>query len=492
MSEPRRPILSLRTLVDPDDDRSFELAAYDVLLPCRRFQIDHKVAVLGRVSLTAEFLLRLVRAADGIQENDAASFFGFDRREMSFVLSEVESLGYIERRNGCLWLTSAGMGLFRDGSAQPEIFEVESNRESFAFDLISLAPQEFRFLNDFDARLPELKILDQSLVSSAAQHIPGSFKRFYLECATQKDRSATLAKRSLYSIDNVAPGERFFSPVRVVVRATGLRPWAGEVDLSEWRPEQELLDRPTIVDAASAFIGSLTVHRQSSDAEAYHSLTELAPEFLKEFIRKDGLAVERYYREAYKRVGEVRADRPTIPTLGSLLSRESIGRLADVLSYAARRSIRPSTIIWAKPHIPHWGATRTLPETLKQLKTILSINNPNDRLNLKAVCLAAGRPDFYLEKAFDEVCISSAIALPGALEVLLVPGLLVALVVHAPIGSPSGTPVPLGVMSFDPRVVGRAHSFIADRIRAYAMSHELSRQIYRDIAMLGEAESASS
>src|SRR5882724_12790202 len=107
------PVLHLKGhgLVDPEDDRSIPLATYDVLLPCRMFQIDHKVAVLGRTSLTTEFLLRLVKAVPGIFQDDATAFFGFDLRETSFVLAEAEGPGFVERRDGRLWLTIAGDGL---------------------------------------------------------------------------------------------------------------------------------------------------------------------------------------------------------------------------------------------------------------------------------------------------------------------------------------------------------------------------------------------
>jgi hypothetical protein len=145
----------------PEDDRPIELAVYDVLLPCRNFLIDHKVAVLGRTSLTTEFLLRLVKAVPGISEKDAAAFFGFNVRETSFVLAEAEAPGYVERRDGRLWLTVAGDGLFRDGSSEPEIFAVEPRRREVGFDLISLAPQHPRFLTEFELGLPELAILDE-------------------------------------------------------------------------------------------------------------------------------------------------------------------------------------------------------------------------------------------------------------------------------------------------------------------------------------------
>ena len=51
-------------LDDTDEEREIELAVYDVLLPCRRFAMAYKVAVLGQVSLTAEFLLRLLKSSD--------------------------------------------------------------------------------------------------------------------------------------------------------------------------------------------------------------------------------------------------------------------------------------------------------------------------------------------------------------------------------------------------------------------------------------------
>src|SRR5262245_31011858 len=98
---PKKP-LSLLT-DEAQEERRVTLNVVDALLPCRFFEIDHKVAVLGKASLTTELILRLLKAADGISEENAASFFGFDLREMNFVLGEAEGLGYIERRDGALW-----------------------------------------------------------------------------------------------------------------------------------------------------------------------------------------------------------------------------------------------------------------------------------------------------------------------------------------------------------------------------------------------------
>jgi hypothetical protein len=436
---------------EAEENREIILASYDVLLPCRRFNISYKVAVLGRVSLTAEFLLRLLKSADGLDEGSAASFFGFDRRDMTFVLSEVESNGYVERKDGKLWLTIAGQNLFRDGSDKPEIFEIERVRESVAFDLLALAPERSRWMEEYTFGLPELKIADSGQLSDASSRIPAAFRRFYMEIMIAKGKNGGYGnKRSIYSIDHVDAGDRFLVPVTIAVKSSSATPWMGEADLSEWRSDQELQDRNPVGDAASAFVQGLQVNRRATDSDAYRFLTEIAPEFLKEFTRTDGLAVDRYYKEVLARRGQLRSDRPTIPVLGALTNKDNVERLLDALSYASQRSVRPSRFVWIKPQVPYWGATRVLPETLKRLK-LLVLKNENDE-EANSVCLATGKPEQYLKKMFDEIYLTDQARFPSSLEILLFPGFVAAAIVHAPVKVVSGHAVPLGLLSFDPRV----------------------------------------
>lgn len=481
-----RSILSLTPLVDPDADRPMQLGVYDVLLPCRQFLIDHKVAVLGSVSLTAEFVLRLVRSIEGISEEDTASFFGFDRRDMSFVLNEAEVHGYVVRQDGRLWLTKAGESLFRAGSRYPEIFEVEQRREKTGFDLIALAPQEFTPLDEFQRRLPEFKLADAGVVSSATSHVPQAFRRHYSEFARRKDISA---KRSLYSIDDVSAADRFSSTVRISVLSTGLRPSLAEPDLSDWRPDYERDDRSAVVQAAVRFVDELSVPRRPGDPEAYAILVELAPEFLREFIRRDGLAVERYYREAFIRVGEVRSDRPTVPLLGSIFTRESTRRFFEIADYGVRASpMRPALALWATPQIPHWGATSLLPEVLAHMKSNILSEDEDDGQEPATIALVSDLPSRYVDAAFDMVAVGETMRpLPPALEMVLIPGIAIAAVVNAPIGTSNGTPVPLGFASFDSHVLRRAQSYFGNLVESYSLPHELSRTV-RSALVTGDAE----
>jgi hypothetical protein len=187
-------------------------------------------------------LLRLVKAVPGISQEDAAAFFGFDLRETSFVLSEAETPGWIGRRNGKLWLTTAGEGLFQEDSAEPEIFKVESRHREVGFDLISLAPQHPTYLSEFERGLPELAMLDEEAAGYAASRIPRAFRKFFSEIRDPRDRNRA-EKRELYSVDPAVSKSRFLSTVRTVLRAQASYPSSEESDLSLWRPDHEQADR---------------------------------------------------------------------------------------------------------------------------------------------------------------------------------------------------------------------------------------------------------
>jgi hypothetical protein len=178
-------------------------------------------------------------------------------------------------------------------------------------------------------------------------------------------------KRELYSVDPAVSKNRFLSTVRTVLRAQASYPSSEESDLSLWRPDHEQADRPEIVGAVASFIDGLKQSRSDRDAEAYGTLLDLAPDFLKDFSRSDGLrlAVERYYREAVTRTGDIRADRKTAPILGSLLLADNLKRLLDVLDYGSRtRPSFPRFVLWLAPTVPLWGATTLLDDTLTGIR----------------------------------------------------------------------------------------------------------------------------
>ena len=73
-----------------------------------------------------------------------------------------------------------------------------------------------------------------------------------------------------------------------------------------------------------------------------------------------------------------------------------------------------------------------------------------------------------MEKAFNVVCTSDTRRCPGPLEILLVPHVAVAVLVH---------PVPLGFVSFDESTLRRTHEYLLERIGAYFVDESLHRKV---------------
>lgn len=459
-----RPILNLRghELVPLEEDRKVELDIIDVLLPCRTYEMKYKVAVGAQVSPTLEFLLRLLKSAPGMNEPDVAEFFGFNTTELEYVLTEASEPGYIECRQGKLWLTTAGDSLFRVDEKEPSIYSVESRRRGIGFDLVAIAPEPRKRPDSIERFLPELGLSDPAGSGRATQQLPKRFEQFFREISDQVDRGKA-EKRQLYSIDPViVPQERYQVPLRIRTYARASNPSTPEIDLSSWRPEHEVADRPEIESAVALFLKDLAISANQVDANAsYEALVALAPEFLKEFTLKTGLNEKRFWREAVGRAGEVRSDRKTIPLVGSLLLEDNLQRFLSILDYGIGSTTVPvERIKVVAPQIRHWGATTQLRGLLGLIKEKIGNLDSGEPSEILTTCIFAGSPPRYIEETFDEVVSSNEALFPRALEMYLVPSIAMAAIVHTPIGASTGNTVPLGITSFDPDVLERCERYI--------------------------------
>ncbi|UXZ34909.1 hypothetical protein K6V71_02325 [Cupriavidus gilardii] len=470
MTGEKRSILTLPSkgsggTSEPLKEKSVSVGLFDLLLPGRQFIVHHKIAEVGQVSLTTEFLLRLLYSVDGLEEEQIAQFFGFNATEMSFAINEAEARDFVERQDGCVWLSDAGYALFKD-SDRPQIFEVLKRTEKVGFDLLSMAPCERDNLSDFERALPELGILDAGRVGIASQEVPDAFRRHYRDFVGRKDRDvAAGVRRSLYSIDEVIPADRFSSVVPVLAVANVLKPGEPAAVLEAWRNGHELEDRESVVHSVATFIDNLKTVRQSEDERAYRLLLEIAPDYLKEYRTRDGLSVNRFFKETASRAGELRVDRRTVGIVGPLYSPENIERIRNALEYSADPASdgQAGDPVWIVPGSPVWGASRAL---LTLMENVAQACYPGSVASKTAIAVLRDRSQKHLRKAFSRRVIRSDDGeIPSSLEVLLVPRRMVAVVVNAPIGLGRGFPVPLGVLSFEREVLRRVHEYLEGKLR---------------------------
>lgn len=466
-----RGILSLTKAVLAGTTESIDIRVpvgiYDVQLPARHFLVHHKVAEVGDVSLTTEFLLRLLNSADGIKEDDVAIFFGFNAIEMAYVIRDAETRAYISRSEGRIWLTDAGHALFKDGD-KPQIFDVVKKAERIGFDLLSLAPCDRDYQSDFERALPELAIRDSELASSASTHVPESFRRFYGEISSRKEKEAADAlKRSLYSVDDVVAGDRFCSTVPFVAMASTRRPSEPEPLLDAWRIGHELSDRDQVVHGIAEFMESLRRTKTTEDDNAFDVLVEIAPSYLKEYSSRTGFAALRYFKEMAGRAGELRTDRPTVGIVGAMYQPENIERIRTAIGYTNNRHIGDdSAFIWIPPSQMAWGAARSFPSLVEALtKEGTAKGEDGDPKMRSALLVGDEKPARYLTKVLPSTFIKpSNGSIPSSLEILLVPERIAAITVHAPVTPGRGFPVPLGILTFDKTLVRRAHNYISSQL----------------------------
>ncbi|PCD00968.1 hypothetical protein [Halopseudomonas pelagia] len=456
--------LTLRSRELPSgDEQSVDvvIGVYDALLAGRNYKIEHKVAEVGKVSQSTEFLLRLIHSVDGMPEADVTKFFDFSPQEMTYLLNDAVNLGYVSRDSGRLWTTRAGRDLFVAGGEEPQIFNVEKRTWNFGFDLISFAPQDSVRTTAFDHCLHSLEV-DHALVSKGKEQIPASFKRHFTELNT-KQGSRALLKRSLYSIDSVTPGDKFSALVPVVVKSPQAFLHQGEPDLLEWRPEHELDDRVQVATAIGKFVEDLRLHVPESAVDDYKILMELAPEFLRSYTLKTGFSVERYQRDAVAvKDHKFQKRRKTIAIIGPFFTPIN----SAVLDLAVTRAVNytpatclPRKFYWHAPRRPYWGTTRVLPTIIQRVQDQIAEKLGSEEQKPSAVLLLE-RSAQGPHKAFTEKQHYLNDSPPQSVEIFLVPGVAAGVLIHLPGSSTIGHAVPVGFMSLDPLVVSRTENYL--------------------------------
>jgi hypothetical protein len=442
-------------LAESDRNPRVEIDAFDLRLPCRAFRVSYKVAEQGKLSLTTEFMLRLLRAADELREDGVAKFFGFNDEEARFAIDQAERFGYVERTNGRVHLTSAGHNLFAAGSDEPALFQVVRKTDKVSFDLISFAPTEpRRLLTKFEFALPELPIASLAEVGQASDRVKQSFQRNFR--LIRPKRSGDSQVNSLYTVDSIDAEKRFETvlPVKVSVRPEN--PTTPEADLLSWKTGGDLDEREAVLNACGNFVRSIEAQTDGKSEAAAKELVVCAPEAAGRLMRAGGFNWSAYFRIAIQRAGRLQIDRQTVSVVGRVWVDANRERLARAAEYSLRREgPRPAMIIWIKPAVANWGFTTKFVEILNGLRHAFQ-DVPGGNGKLKVLLAGEAVHDAFKHACDVTVRVPSR-ALAPDLEVLLVPGRLCVVLAHSPVETTRGFPIPMGIVSFEPAVVRRAH-----------------------------------
>jgi hypothetical protein len=447
-----------------------EVGFVELALPCRVFEVDYKVSSENKFSPSAEFFLRLVHSASGIERHDAASFFGYNEREIEFVVKEAEIFGYVSEVDGRLSLTLAGSELFGANGNEPRLFSVTNRTSKVCVDSLSLAPARRNRL--LVRSLPELQITKETLSLGAAKRIQTEkLKLHFAELGLAKDKEGG-EKTSLYSVDNVVADARFQEAIPVSLTVKFNAPSIVSFDLSEWRPDHEIADRMEVERQVSKLVDTMKVLSRNNDSdEAYDTLLQFFPEYLDRFTTRKGLNVERFWRDVSRRDPVPQANRKTIPIVGPLFTARNSKKLNSALDTCFRlkdaSNGAPDSYIWIAPQLENWGASSVASKTNDLIKKKLKDESQKDPVpidEVENVCFCHGERPPHLRDVFDSVINVKHAILPREFELLLVPDVVVFASVHAPVSMNLGFPTPLGVLSFEKDVVSRVQELLYERL----------------------------
>lgn len=442
---------------------SVDVNLIEARLPCRTFRIGYKVAETAEFSLTTEFLLRLSRLADGMQESAVSEFFGFTTDETRFIVDFVESAGYARRKNGRVYLTESGHALFSGGD-EPALFEVRSKLERFDFDLIAVTPADRgRPLTPFEYAFPELELSNIEDQERLSKRIFKSFSRFFNEFRFKRGGSK-LEKQTLYTIDDIQAEQRYSSTLPITITVRTDDPTFPETNLHAWRTGMELEDRATIVESCANLAKKIRIRADQVSPEVEEWFVDCASDQLSRYFKTGSFDTAAFFRATVRQAGELRIDRRTVRIIGSLWTEANRARLASALKYALAHSVQPPPMqFWVSPETPYWGMTPRLPEILDVVRRHFRTDE-QDIPYVRAVIVGEEAGIRPFKRLFDCVVNIESSPLSSGLEVFLLPAHVAYVAVHTPVGVKEGYPIPLGILSFDSNVVTRVQKLVAKLI----------------------------
>jgi hypothetical protein len=442
--------------------------ALDLRLPCRTFAIRYKTAEAGQHALSSEFLLRLLRVAGELGEEDVAAYFDFDANETAFAIDQAEQRGLVQRAAGRVQLTAAGSAAFVAGSGTPQLYEVHQKQGRFDFDLVSFSPARPRHVEGFGRDLGELPIIDVAALSRASEAARESFRRNFREILIER-REQESERKGLYTIDDVRAERRRDEIVSVGISVSPAVPNRAVPSLTAWRSGYELETRSSVLTSVGRFVGSADIERSATSEAAYQVLARIAPELTKPYTRTPAFDRQAFFRWAVERSGDMQANRRTVPMVGTIWTKANAVALGTAARLLRRERATGSQLaFWLRPPLPNWGSNLGVPEIAASLMSEMEADGPDGEYDPKYACVGLGAhspTQFRSKHAFsDFVVLPAAACPPDGVEILVFPNRLAVTLVHGALAAGLGYPVALGMASVDEAVVGRAQAYVSSLV----------------------------
>lgn len=461
----------------PQDQEPPLVGTIDFLLPCRDYVVDFKVADTKRLSITLEYLLRLLKLLGRLTEEELAEFFNYSRKELEFVLSEAKERDYVAWRNGEVELNNVGRALFSSGQNIPFSLELQSFSKRVGFDLLSLGFEHRGHLSYFERSLPELEVMHTSFVEGGSKDIPAVFRKNYFDIMISDSRLER-ERKGLYSIDKISSGDRFSALVTVNIRLDERGVGQPDYSLAGPRADQDAASRNEIFESVSSFLGRQCRTKRETDQVSLDlfkaliegALTTPRSQAVGKLQSPKSMAQDLLDAVNSAEGNSAFIGSPFLPEIGTQL-------IAAIRDGQSKRQCT-SNVAWLLPNAPAWGMTANLPSLIEGVFEEFSfltddgtIEASQEEQALKSERAASspalewfysGSLERHTEAAFapykkvgHELSISN-----NLVEVLVCSDAAVLIAIHLPPTRGSAMLTPVGVISSSEKVVNLARQYL--------------------------------
>ncbi|MDA0851885.1 MAG: hypothetical protein O3A32_09215 [Proteobacteria bacterium] len=451
------------------NDGKLTLDYLEFRLPCREFLFEYQSVDEVHFPIMIEFLLRLIKAAKSVSDQEIKDFFRLSWEECNYVTNKIINIGYATRRDDAIFLTAVGEQLFSANNDEPSIFQYKKYRKVFGFDLISCMPVKKSYLSKFANVFEELdvSIETKKSIEEVRENLRQNFLNTLIEHNAPEDE-----RKTLVSIDSITPRGRYAAtvPTKVVLDTNDQKI---EIDFTDWRTGLDFESRRKIAQSVNSAILSLPKIDVTSFQKSATALHECAPDVIEPFYGGDKFNSQKFIRKTSEGYITFQSNRKTVLTLGSFWTEENGYRIVTGLNYGIenvtentdRGKIELKQDLYLfKPRNRTWGMTTNFEDLLQAVVDLLS-----EKLEIRLDINLFHQPDDPDVWKFKHVVDNVTELKPSKefdnFEALLVPNIFCSSSILGTVFKGTNATVKMGFMSFDTNIVKNCEELAVDVIK---------------------------
>ena len=428
-------------------------------LPTKAFFIDYTVSQKRQLPVVKEFIIRVLHSVGNSPVSLIQDYFGFTAAETLAVLDDLIEESLIKWSDNEIELTAHALENFEEveGNMLPRFFEVVDKTDNVFFEL-----SEFRMLpktvqrsgiNSTSISLPLPDECYSKLNDKAMSAFDSNFEHFR---EVVKGEDIYSEREELYKINHVN-GKFDISipiPVEYYIETDApdvLQTAYEDSNLDEWDINKSLFN---YMDAAISTKPYSDVTRDFSD---YISATDdpILTQYWDD--KTNSINIElllKHYAD-----GTAHHSKDTQLIVGNLYSDFNSQAMTEKLKEIFSKKPKSSGLIWlSKGDNSTWGRTSEFGVSLESITSLFDNRKKTSKAVLALPCSSVSEAieqrKVYKNRDIDPALIGCEKQFGGEnCEVLLLPNIMVACLLHLPITDERNISLPVGYVSFAPELI---------------------------------------